>query len=136
MRNNTYHPSNNGAQQQLHQRDEQSSRNGSSGAPAPAPASVEALKARISVLTEEVAQALRLRNASNEYNSPFFSLSQKMAMPPLPGKEVMCRYYAFQQRVRTINQVLLSIQLLVLQDLPYSAVIGYPLNLGLRLLRE
>jgi hypothetical protein len=77
MKNKTCHPSNSGAQHQRHQRDEQSCRNGSSGAPAPASApaasSVEALGARISVLKEE---EVALRNASCEYNSPSTSLSE------------------------------------------------------------
>jgi hypothetical protein len=72
--NNTHHPSNRGAQQQQQrhqrQRNEQSSRNGSSGAPASVNVEALELDARISVLEEEeVAQALRLRDASHDYSS-------------------------------------------------------------------
>jgi hypothetical protein len=79
--NNTHHQSSSGAQQRhQHQRNEQSSRNGSSEAPAPAPVNVEALEARISVLEEEVAQALRLRDASQDYcSAPSTSLSDAAA---------------------------------------------------------
>lgn len=49
-------------------------------------------------------------------------LSPKMPPLPLPRNEVICRYCAFWQRVRTLNQVVLPIQPLVPQDLPNSTV--------------
>jgi hypothetical protein len=62
--------------QSMHQLGDDRRRNGSSGSPTSA--SIEALEARISVLEEEVAQALRLRSASY-YNCPSTSLSEDTA---------------------------------------------------------
>jgi len=111
MENKTYHPSKSGVQHQRHQRDDQPSpsQNGSSGAPAPA--SVEALKTKISVLQVEVAQSLR--DASCKYNSPSTSFSEDATA------------------AARINQALLSIQHLVPQDLPYSVVVKETTMIGI-----
>jgi hypothetical protein len=71
--------------QSMHQLGDDRRRNGSSGASASA--SVEALEARISVLEEEVAQALRLRSASY-YNCPSTSLSECAAAAAKEGSDI------------------------------------------------